>query len=231
MGFFDRLREKAADVVSQASAGAERLAKHVAAHGPAIIAESASELIAEREYHKARELGRGGLGPDNAQAILDGLAPYAEVDGTCIVLINRLLGDACVVLEREVEAEHYLKRSLSLFRDAANKRDAEPRIIEELEIMPHEFEAQLLIGLASLALARGDYDICIRHCMQAIGEDRHQSTAFYLQAKAMLKRGLPADIVGETLVKALDVTPPKTVLAWVAELLPEQVDWFRRLVP
>jgi tetratricopeptide (TPR) repeat protein len=230
MRFLDKLKDAATKAVSQATEGAERLAKHVAAHGPGFIGESAAELLAEREYHRARELTAAGLTPQNAAGVVELLAPYANVDGTRIILINRLLGDACLLSGREPEAERHFRRALELWRDAAYRQDAEPLLIEEMGPIGDDYEAQILVALATILLHREDWDGCIRYSLQALQCDHRQQMAVYLQGVAMLRKGLPRDMVAEVFAKALSAGDQRQILAWVAELLPEHMDWFRRMV-
>ncbi len=229
MGFFDRLRDAAARAASQAAEGAEKLAKQVAASNTGFLAESAAEMLAEREYRRARALCDEGVTVTNAPLIIEILTPYAGTDCGHNVLISYLLAQAHDVLDQDEQAWTQYQRAVDLMHDVLQRRDAEPLILEDQGILGDEFEAKLLVALASLALAAEDWNGCIRRCREAIGVDRHAHTAFYLQAVAMLRRGQPAEEVAELFAKALNEVDGATIMAWVEELLPEQREWFARL--
>jgi tetratricopeptide (TPR) repeat protein len=229
MGFFDKLREAATRAANQVGDGAEKFARHVASHGPGFIGLGAAELLAERDYHRARELANDGLSPEIARQVVEMLAPHAEIDGTRIVLINRLLADSYLALEDEPRAKKHFERSLALLRDPLQKRDAEPQMVEELDLMPDVFEAQILTSLATIAINEDDVDGCMRYALQAIGADKDAHGAVYLQGMAMLRKGISHDAVAELFAKALSNTDPEQVLGWVRDLLPEHLAWFERL--
>jgi hypothetical protein len=54
--------------------------------------------------------------------------------------------------------------------------------------------------------------------------------AIYLQAMAMLRKGLPEEAACEVFVKALSEVDPQQLMDWVRELLPAHVTWFERMV-
>ncbi|MBI5834910.1 MAG: hypothetical protein HZB16_21625 [Armatimonadetes bacterium] len=229
MGFFDRLRVAASRAASQAAEGAEKLAKQVAASKSGFLAESAAEMLAEREYRRARALADDGVTPGNAPQIIEILTPYATTDCGHNVLIAYLLAQAHDALDQDGEAWDCYQRAVDLMHDVLQRRDAEPLILEDQGILGDEFEARLLVSLAALALAAEDWNGCIRRCREAITIDSHAHTAIYLQGTAMLRRGQSPDDVAELFAKALTEVEGPTIMAWVEELLPEQRDWFARL--
>ena len=229
MGFFDRLRDAAARAANQAAEGAEKLAKQVAASKSGFLAESAAEMLAEREYRRARALADDGVTAENAPQIIEILTPYAATDCGHNVLIAYLLAQSHDVLDQDEQAWTQYQRAVDLMHDVLQRRDAEPLILEDQGILGDEFEARLLVALAGLALAAEDWNGCIRRCREAISIDRHAHTAFYLQGAAMLRRGQPADEVAELFAKALNEVDGATILAWVTELMPDHREWFERL--
>ncbi|HAZ63166.1 MAG TPA: hypothetical protein DCZ72_06095 [Armatimonadetes bacterium] len=229
MSWLDRIRRAAAKAAGQAAEGAERLAKQVAASNTGFIAEGAQELLAEREYHRARELATDSLDRDKAAQVIEILTPYADVDCAHNVLIAKLLADAHNALDQDEQAFAAYNQALRLLRDPRQAMDSERQILDDQELLSHEFEADLLLKVAALSLALGDPANCYQTAAEAQRLDRNAHLAYYLQAAGLLGRGRPADLVMDLFVKALGEVPADTVRGWVRDLMPDQAEQFERL--
>lgn len=114
--------------------------------------------------------------------------------------------------------------------EEAERMASEGRLVEEEGLVADELEAEVLLALCALVLEAGELDQCVRYAMQAVELDRHNVEGYYYQAAAMLRRGISSDSAAELLMKALmEGNDSARVLAWVEELMPEHLPWFRRI--
>ncbi|MBI2300652.1 MAG: hypothetical protein HYU66_17225 [Armatimonadetes bacterium] len=131
--------------------------------------------------------------------------------------------------EPDAAREHY-ERALHKIRDPAERLASEGRLVSEEGLVADELEAEVLLALCGLLLDADDPDRCTRYAMQAVELDRHNVEGYYYQAAAMLRKGISSDQAAELLMKALmEGNDAERVLAWVEELMPEHLPWFRRI--
>ena len=227
MGWFERLKKAAGDAVDRASTEAEKAAQYVAQHGPGFVGDGAAELLAERDYRRAAALAEDELDAPRGRQVQSLLLPHWNGDSNYAVLINQLLGDAYLALGEPGAATEHYQRALDLLRDPMTRRTSEPVIVDESGVVAEELELELLLAVAQLALDDGQYELARHRAMEALSNDPRCLEAHYLQAAALVGLGRPASLVQEALVKALLQSDYETVLPWVEELLPDQVDWFR----
>ncbi|MCC7492645.1 MAG: hypothetical protein IT204_09875 [Fimbriimonadaceae bacterium] len=230
MSWFDRLKKAAEDVVAKAAEGADKAGRYVAAHGPGVLGESAAELVAEKDYLKARQLAASGLTRELAAEVRAQLLPHWQIDGTRVVQINRLLGDAWRTLGEPRAAVEHFATALSRLRDPLLRSALREILIDEEQQVDAEYELALLLVLARANLEAGQGLPAYRYALEAIAQDARCGEALYLQGAAMLQRGLPPEAVLELYLKAASVVGVPTALGWVQELLPDRVETFRSWV-
>jgi len=226
MGWFDRLRKTAEDAAARLSSTAEQAARYVAEQGPGFVGEGAAELLAERDWRRARQVAENRLDGGTAGEVIALLEPHLYIDSDYALLIGQLLAQAYQAAGRLDDAAATLTDTLAKVRDPMVRRSAAGILVEEQNQVAEEFELDLLIALASVALTKGDYATCIRRSMEARALDEHALTAYYLEGAAMLRQGFTPESVAELWARALMFDGGETVVAWVRELLPTHLPWF-----
>ncbi len=226
MGWFDRLRKTAEDAAARLSSTAEQAARYVAEQGPGFVGEGAAEMLAERDWRRARAMAEAGLDRGTAAEVIALLEPHQWVDSDYALLLGGLLAQAYQAVGRLDEATATLTATLAKLRDPLVRRSAAAVLVEEQNQVAEEFEIDLLVSLASAALAAGDYGTCIRRSMEARGVDEHALTAYYLEGVAMLRHGFAPEAVAELWARAMVLGGGETVVGWVRELLPDHLPWF-----
>ncbi len=229
MSLLDRLKHAAVEAKDRLSAEAERATGYLAKHGPGAVGATAAEFLAEQQYRKALALAGESPGRDTAPQVIEILLPHWNVPGNYAVLINRLLARAYQATGDLAAAREHFRTALTLLDDPSWAISARTVIVEETEQVPSDMATDLVVELASLELAAGEYRTCVRQAMEALSRDARTLTAYYLQGVAMLRLGLPADEVSALFVKAMHHGDPATVVDWVRELMPDRVAWFERM--
>ncbi len=229
MDWKQRLRKAAESAAQRVTEGAERAARYVADHGPAGIGDSAAEMLAERDYRRARAVAESGLQGATARQVLELLLPHWRVEGNLRPLINRLIGRAYEARDELGPAAEHLEYALADLHDFAVMRTAERVMVEQEGLLPRDVEWDLLITLAEVKLKDGRYDDCLRHARDAVDLDPRRPLAFYWQAAALAKMGRPIEDIGEVLLRACRCANPDVVLQWSRELMPDHGEWFRRM--
>lgn len=229
MSLLDRLKRAAVEAKDRLSAEAERATQYVAKHGPGTVGETAAELLAEQHYRKALALAGDSPSPSQAPQVIEILLPHWNVLGNYAVLINRLLARAYQASGEPAAAREHYRAALAQLDDPISATSARTILVEETDQVPADLATDLVVELASLELAAGEYRACIRWAMEALDRDARAMTAYYVQGVAMLRLDLPADEVSALFVKAMHHGNGATVVEWVRELMPDRVAWFERL--
>lgn len=232
MSWLERLRDTAREVARQTSASADRLAEHLARNVDGVVGSTAGELLAEKRWRQAQTLAESGLDEAGARSVVALLEPVAKVDSHYAAPIAFLLGQAHEQLESFDDASREYAEAAYLLRDARWAQTASPTLVERLGQVPDELLAEVLCGLANVALRQDRPADCRRYCDEAIEADRRRLTPYYLRGLAMLRLQEPDDEIVQVWLRAARVGGPSgraTVRGWVGQHLPAHADWFEKL--